>query len=102
MKGSGAGPMVAGSIRGSLRKVVPLADTFEDSPGVLDHGMRGTSIFRNSAYVYPAMGMMAAVSPISWRVMNPGVRAWWRQFYAEITDWTPCKAGTTLLLRGAS
>jgi len=52
-------------------------------------------------YGYPAMVMMAAVPPLWRRVMNPRVRAWRRQFYPEITDWGPYKAGTTPMPRGA-
>lgn len=37
---------------------------------------------------YPLMTMAAMVPPFWRRVMNPRVRAWRRQFYPEITDWS--------------
>lgn len=50
---------------------------------------------------YPAMVALATVPPFWRRVMNPRVRAWRRQFYPEITDWAPYKAGTNPSPRGA-
>lgn len=51
---------------------------------------------------YPAM-VVAACSPPLWRrLMNPRVRAWRRQFYPDITDWSAYKAGTNPMPRGAS
>ncbi|MXU64846.1 alkane 1-monooxygenase [Oceanomicrobium pacificus] len=42
-------------------------------------------------YGYPLMIMISA-NPLWWRrMMNPRVRAWRKQFYPEITDWTPYK-----------
>lgn len=38
---------------------------------------------------YPVMGLIALISPIWRRVMNPKVRQWRQQFYPEITDWRP-------------
>ena len=37
---------------------------------------------------YPVMTTLALVPPLWRRVMNPRVRAWRRQFYPEITDWS--------------
>jgi len=53
-------------------------------------------------YGYPAMVVLAAVPPLWRRVMNPRVRAWRRQFYPEVADWSAYKAGTTPMPRGAS
>lgn len=39
-------------------------------------------------YGYPAMATLAMVPPLWRRRMNPRVRAWRRQFYPDITDWT--------------
>ena len=38
---------------------------------------------------YPLMTAAALLPPLWRRVMNPRVKAWRRQFYPEITDWTP-------------
>lgn len=46
-------------------------------------------------YGYPLMGFMAMIPPLWLRVMNPKVRAWRKQHYPQITDWTPYKKGTT-------
>ena len=43
---------------------------------------------------YPMMTLAAMVPPVWRRIMNPRVRAWRRQFYPEIIDWAPYKAGT--------
>lgn len=43
---------------------------------------------------YPVMTMMALVPPLWRRIMNPRVRAWRRQHYPEIDDWTAYKTGT--------
>ena len=45
-------------------------------------------------YGYPIMTMAAIVPPIWRRVMNPRVRAWRKQHYPEVTDWSAYKAGT--------
>ena len=37
---------------------------------------------------YPLMTIAAMVPPVWRRVMNPRVRAWRRQFYPDISDWT--------------
>jgi alkane 1-monooxygenase len=42
---------------------------------------------------YPVMTTLAMVPPLWRRVMNPRVRAWRRQHYPEITDWTPYNRG---------
>jgi alkane 1-monooxygenase len=52
-------------------------------------------------YGYPAMVIMAAIPPLWRRVMNPRVRAWRRQFYPEIGDWSAYKAATTPMPRNA-
>lgn len=49
---------------------------------------------------YPLMVAAAAVPPVWRRLMNPRVRAWRRQFYPDITDWSASKAGTTPAPRG--
>lgn len=43
---------------------------------------------------YPLMVAAAAVPPVWRRMMNPRVRAWRRQFYPDIGDWSAYKAGT--------
>ncbi|MEE3316473.1 MAG: alkane 1-monooxygenase [Pseudomonadota bacterium] len=43
---------------------------------------------------YTTMGILALCPPLWRRKMNPRVRAWRRQFYPEITDWTPYNKGT--------
>ncbi|WP_170329524.1 alkane 1-monooxygenase [Ruegeria arenilitoris] len=40
-------------------------------------------------YGYPVMTVAAMIPPLWRRVMNPRVRAWRRQYYPEVTDWTP-------------
>ena len=50
---------------------------------------------------YPAMTFLAMIPPLWRRRMNPRVRAWRRQFYPEITDWTPYNRGTLPLPRGS-
>jgi alkane 1-monooxygenase len=44
---------------------------------------------------YPAMTALAMVPPLWRRVMDRRVRAWRRQHYPDITDWTPYTTGTT-------
>ena len=48
---------------------------------------------------YPAMTTMAMIPPLWRRVMNPRVRAWRRQFYPEVEDWSAYKAATTPMPR---
>lgn len=68
----------------------PLLQTYsEDEAPQLPHG-------------YPVMTALALIPPLWFRVMNPRVRIWRRQFYPEITDWAPYKAGTLPLPKGAS
>lgn len=50
---------------------------------------------------YPAMTFMAMIPPLWRRRMNPRVRAWRRQFYPEITDWSDYNRGTTPMPRSA-
>ncbi|PZO65331.1 MAG: alkane 1-monooxygenase [Paracoccus denitrificans] len=45
-------------------------------------------------YGYPAMTFVAMVPPWWRRRMNPRVRAWRRQFYPDVTDWSDYNAGT--------
>lgn len=40
-------------------------------------------------YGYPVMTALAMIPPLWRRVMNPRVRAWRRDHYPDITDWTP-------------
>lgn len=48
-------------------------------------------------YGYPFMVLLAMTPPLWFRVMNHRVRAWRRQFYPEIKDWSLYKAGLTPL-----
>ncbi|MFD1342789.1 alkane 1-monooxygenase [Litorisediminicola beolgyonensis] len=50
-------------------------------------------------YGYPVMSIAAMIPPIWRRVMNPRVRAWRRQFYPEIEDWSDYNKGRTPLPR---
>jgi alkane 1-monooxygenase len=50
---------------------------------------------------YALMVLAAAIPPVWRRLMNPRVRAWRRQFYPDITDWSAYKAGTTPMPEGA-
>lgn len=50
---------------------------------------------------YPGMVCLAVIPPLWRRVMNPRVRAWRRQFYPEIGDWSAYKAGTLPAPHGA-
>ena len=45
---------------------------------------------------YPMMTTMAMIPPLWRRRMNPRVRAWRRQFYPDIADWTPYNRGEHL------
>lgn len=40
-------------------------------------------------YGYPVMTVAAMIPPLWRRIMNPRVRAWRRQYYPEVVDWTP-------------
>ncbi|MFN3525267.1 MAG: alkane 1-monooxygenase [Paracoccus sp. (in: a-proteobacteria)] len=50
---------------------------------------------------YPAMTFVAMVPPLWRRRMNPRVRAWRKQFYPEIEDWTPYNTGDLPMPRNA-
>jgi alkane 1-monooxygenase len=52
-------------------------------------------------YGYPLMASLALVPPLWRRVMNPRVRAWRRQWYPDVTDWTPYNRGELPLPQGA-
>ncbi len=51
---------------------------------------------------YPAMTALAMVPPLWRRRMNPRVRAWRKQHYPEITDWSDYNAGRLPMPKGAS
>jgi alkane 1-monooxygenase len=53
-------------------------------------------------YGYPVMTVAAVIPPLWRKIMNPRVKAWRRQYYPEIDDWTPYRLGTTPMPRGAS
>jgi len=46
-------------------------------------------------YGYPVMTAAAMVPPLWKRVMNPRVKAWRAQYYADIEDWHPYNKGLT-------
>jgi len=48
---------------------------------------------------YPMMTLAAMVPPVWRRIMNPKVRAWRKQYYPEIEDWTPYKTATNPMPR---
>lgn len=50
-------------------------------------------------YGYPIMTMAAMIPPLWRRAMNPRVRAWRRQYYPEIEDWTPYKTASNPMPR---
>jgi alkane 1-monooxygenase len=50
-------------------------------------------------YGYPIMTMAAMFPPLWRRVMNPRVRAWRKQFYPEIEDWSEYNSATTPMPR---
>ncbi len=51
---------------------------------------------------YPAMTALAMVPPLWRRRMNPRVRAWRKQHYPEITDWSDYNTGRLPMPKGAS
>ena len=53
-------------------------------------------------YGYPVMTALALVPPLWLRVMNPRVRAWRRQFYPEISDWSDYRERRLPSPKGAS
>ena len=50
---------------------------------------------------YPPMTALAMVPPLWRRLMNPRVRAWRRQHYPDITDWSAYRAGSLPVPKGA-
>ena len=48
---------------------------------------------------YPVMAMAALVPPVWRRWMNPKVRAWRRQYYPDITDWSAYKTASNPMPR---
>ncbi|MDQ2066395.1 alkane 1-monooxygenase [Xinfangfangia sp. CPCC 101601] len=50
---------------------------------------------------YPLMNAMALIPPLWLRRMNPRVRAWRRQHYPDITDWSDYNAGRNPMPVGA-
>ncbi|MGC1261414.1 MAG: alkane 1-monooxygenase [Jannaschia helgolandensis] len=48
---------------------------------------------------YPVMTAAAMIPPLWRRMMNPRVRAWRRQYYPDIEDWSAYKAATNPLPR---
>ncbi|WBU63288.1 alkane 1-monooxygenase [Paracoccus aerodenitrificans] len=50
---------------------------------------------------YPGMTFLAMIPPLWRRRMNPRVRAWRRQFYPDIEDWTEYNRGTLPMPRKA-
>lgn len=51
---------------------------------------------------YPLMTMLALIPPLWRRRMNPRVRAWRKQFYPDIADWSDYDKGTLPMPKGAS
>jgi alkane 1-monooxygenase len=51
-------------------------------------------------YGYPLMTTLAMIPPLWRRAMNPRVRAWRRQFYPDVTDWSAYNRGELPLPRG--
>lgn len=49
---------------------------------------------------YPVMTMLAMIPPLWLRAMNPRVRAWRRQHYPDIADWTAYNRAANPLPRG--
>ncbi len=65
----------------------PLLQTYDaDEAPQLPHG-------------YPVMTIMASIPPLWRRRMNPRVRAWRKQHYPDITDWSAYKAASNPLPR---
>jgi alkane 1-monooxygenase len=52
-------------------------------------------------YGYPLMTLAALIPPLWRRMMNPRVRAWRKQFYPDITDWSAYNKGLNPLPAGA-
>jgi alkane 1-monooxygenase len=53
-------------------------------------------------YGYPIMTILALIPPLWRRMMNRRVRAWRKQFYPEITDWSAYNRGDLPMPKGAS
>ncbi len=51
---------------------------------------------------YPAMTALAMIPPLWRNRMNPRVRAWRRQFYPDIQDWSAYNKATNPMPKGAS
>lgn len=51
---------------------------------------------------YPAMTALAMVPPLWRRRMNPRVRAWRKQYYPDIADWSDYNSGRLPMPKGAS
>ncbi len=51
---------------------------------------------------YPAMTALAMIPPLWRRRMNPRVRAWRKQYYPDITDWSDYNTGRLPMPKGAS
>ncbi len=51
---------------------------------------------------YPAMTAMAMIPPLWRRRMNPRVRAWRKQYYPDIADWSDYNSGRLPMPKGAS
>ena len=50
---------------------------------------------------YPVMFVLALIPPAWRRIMNPRVRAWRKQHYPEVTDWSAYRTASTPPPRGA-
>ena len=50
-------------------------------------------------YGYPVMFVMALITPIWRRIMNPKVRKWREMYYPEITDWSAYQTGVNPMPR---
>lgn len=67
----------------------PLLQTYEQEEAPqLPHG-------------YPLMASVAMVPPLWRRVMNPKVRDWRRQHYADVADWKPYNTGSLPMPKGS-
>ena len=53
-------------------------------------------------YSYPVMTTMAMIPPLWKRVMNPRVKGWRRQHYADVDDWHPYNKALNPTPKGAS
>lgn len=62
----------------------------------------GTDQAPQLPFGYPALTTLAMIPPLWRRFMNPKVRAWRRQFYPDISDWSDYDRHATPAPRGAS